>query len=200
MSGSSPRSRWTAQGTPASVYLDYTHGDLKYTWRDGTGWQAEAVDSAGSLGEYTSLALDGTGKPRISYYDSTNDDLKYAWRDGTGWHAETVDSAGNVGMDTFLALDGAGNPRIDYFDYTNGDLKYANGTNVFFVPGGSALPTDTDADGFYDDVNGNNRKDFADVVLYFNQMSSDPRERAGFVLRLQRERPDRFRGRRLALQ
>ena len=26
-------------------------------------------------------------------------------------------------------------------------------------------------DGKYDDVNGNNRLDFADVVLYFNQMS-----------------------------
>ena len=39
------------------------------------------------------------------------------------------------------------------------------------VPGGSASPTDTNYDGKYDDVNGNGRKDFADVVLYFNQMS-----------------------------
>ena len=39
------------------------------------------------------------------------------------------------------------------------------------VPGGTALPTDTDADGLYDDVNGNGRRDFADVVLYFNQMT-----------------------------
>ncbi len=38
------------------------------------------------------------------------------------------------------------------------------------VPGGAALPTDTDGDGLRDDVNGNGRKDFADVVLYFNQM------------------------------
>ena len=33
------------------------------------------------------------------------------------------------------------------------------------------MPTDTDADGKYDDVNGNGRPDFADVILYFNQMS-----------------------------
>ena len=39
------------------------------------------------------------------------------------------------------------------------------------VPGGAGMPTVTDADGTYDDVNGNGRKDFADVVLYFNQMS-----------------------------
>ena len=30
---------------------------------------------------------------------------------------------------------------------------------------------DLDGDGLYDDVNGNGRMDFADVVLYFNQMS-----------------------------
>ena len=42
---------------------------------------------------------------------------------------------------------------------------------VLAVPPGTALPTDTDGDGRYDDVNGNGRKDFADVVLFFNQMS-----------------------------
>ena len=44
-------------------------------------------------------------------------------------------------------------------------------TAVLAVPPGTALPMDTDADGKYDDVNGNGRADFADVVLYFNQMS-----------------------------
>ncbi len=39
------------------------------------------------------------------------------------------------------------------------------------VPGAGSLPTDTNADGLYDDVNGNARADFADVVLYFNQMT-----------------------------
>ena len=41
---------------------------------------------------------------------------------------------------------------------------------VVMVPGGVGLPTDTDGDGVYDDVNGNRRRDFADVVLDFNQM------------------------------
>lgn len=43
-------------------------------------------------------------------------------------------------------------------------------SGVVKVPGGVQIPTDTDADGLYDDVNGNERKDFADVVLFFNQM------------------------------
>jgi PKD repeat protein len=42
---------------------------------------------------------------------------------------------------------------------------------VVAVPGGAGLPADTDGDGVYEDVNGNGRKDFADVVLYFNQMN-----------------------------
>ncbi|NLX49737.1 MAG: S8 family serine peptidase [Methanospirillum sp.] len=39
------------------------------------------------------------------------------------------------------------------------------------VPPSTLSPTDTDTDGLYDDVNGNGREDFADVVLYFNQMT-----------------------------
>ena len=39
------------------------------------------------------------------------------------------------------------------------------------VPGGSAAPRDLNADGVYEDVNGNGRKDFDDVVLAFTQMS-----------------------------
>lgn len=32
------------------------------------------------------------------------------------------------------------------------------------------LPTDPDRDGIFEGLNGNNHCDFADVVLYFNQM------------------------------
>jgi hypothetical protein len=42
---------------------------------------------------------------------------------------------------------------------------------VLAMPGSSARPTDIDGDGLCEDVNGNGRKDFADVVLYFNQMT-----------------------------
>ncbi len=42
---------------------------------------------------------------------------------------------------------------------------------VSLVPGGNGLPTDTNGVGLYDDVNGNGRQDFADVVLFFNQMT-----------------------------
>jgi len=44
------------------------------------------------------------------------------------------------------------------------------GAPVALVPGGTALPGDTNGDGLCDDVNGNGRADFADVVLFFNEM------------------------------
>jgi PKD repeat protein len=45
------------------------------------------------------------------------------------------------------------------------------GAAVAAVPGGAGVPTSTANDGLCDDVNGNGRKDFGDVVLYFNQMA-----------------------------
>jgi PKD repeat protein len=45
------------------------------------------------------------------------------------------------------------------------------GASVAPVVGGSGTPHDPGSDGLYEDVDGNDREDFADVVLYFNQMS-----------------------------
>jgi len=39
------------------------------------------------------------------------------------------------------------------------------------VPPNAQAPTDPDGDGKFEDLNGNLRQDFADVVLYFNQMT-----------------------------
>ncbi|MDN7025302.1 hypothetical protein FGU65_10425 [Methanoculleus sp. FWC-SCC1] len=41
---------------------------------------------------------------------------------------------------------------------------------VIPLPGSTDPPTDPDGDGLYEDLNGNGRLDFADVVVYFEQM------------------------------
>ena len=42
--------------------------------------------------------------------------------------------------------------------------------SVLTIPGQSNPPTDPDGDGLYEDMNGNGRKDFNDVVVFFNNM------------------------------
>ena len=113
-------------GYPHISYFDGTNDDLKYAYKDSSGWHTNTVDYIGYVGRYTSLALDSNDYPHISYYDVTNGDLKYAYQDSGGWHITTVDSIGNVGMWASLALDNSDYPHISYHHYgANGDLKYA---------------------------------------------------------------------------
>jgi hypothetical protein len=123
-------------GHPHISYYDASNGDLKYAHYVGSGgdcgpsnsWHCETLDSAGDVGQYTSLSLDSNGRPCISYYDATDGDLRYAHFDGSSWIIGTVDSVGDVGQYTSLALDGMDRPHISYYDATaaNGDLKYAH--------------------------------------------------------------------------
>jgi hypothetical protein len=131
-------------GNPAISYYDGPNQDLKYVRASdasGTSWGTPVtLDSTGSVGEYTSLAV-VNGNPAISYYDSTNRDLKYVRATTTSgtlvgdWGTPvTLDSIGAVGLYTSLAVVN-GNPAISYYDSTNRDLKYvraatASGTLV----------------------------------------------------------------------
>lgn len=97
------------------------------SWGSGT-----TVDSLGSVGQHTSLAVDGSGRLHVNYLDETNGNLKYATCAGGGacnvaanWQATTVDTSGFVGRFTSLAVDGGGRLHVSYVDDTKQDLKYA---------------------------------------------------------------------------
>jgi hypothetical protein len=116
-------------------YFDpyYDRGDLKYVYRDGTGWHTETVDTAQDDIGWTSLTLDESGYPHISYQGGHLEfvpgfwfyrEMKYAHRDASKWYTETVDTAADLGHYQSLALDANGYPHISHYEYYGGDLRY----------------------------------------------------------------------------
>ena len=115
--------------TVHASYYDTTNGDLKYAYINGASITVTTVDTTGTVGQYTSIALDASTRPHISYYDATNFDLKHASKTGNSWTTEAVDSGGDVGQYTSIVMSSM-NPRVAYYDVTNADLKYAEYTGT----------------------------------------------------------------------
>ena len=116
----------SAEGYVHISYYDGIEGDLKYAYQDASGWHSQTVDSAGSVGSYTSLALAPTAPytPHISYFDATNQHPKYAYLDANGWHSQTVGTGFPAGWYTSLVLDDNGYPHISYYCQYFGSLHY----------------------------------------------------------------------------
>ena len=116
-------------------YYDSTNSDLKYaTCSSGctiaSNWDDVSVDTSGSVGIDTSIAIDSNDAVHISYFDSTNRDLEYATcssgcTTASNWITTSVETTGVVGYYTSIAIDSTDAVHISYFDSTNRDLEYA---------------------------------------------------------------------------
>jgi len=83
------------------------------------------IDSEGSVGAFSSIAVDSRNKVHISYYDESNGNLKYANNTADSWQNCTIDTAGDVGQYTSICVDANDKVHISYHDETSQDLKYA---------------------------------------------------------------------------
>jgi hypothetical protein len=125
-------------GFPIISCYDSTNYDLialKCSIPDCSGGNTRStVDSAGVVGQHTSITIGTDGLPFISYYDSTNSDLKVAKCGNaacsSGNTLSTVDSTGIVGQYTSVTIGADGFPVISYYDGTNGNLKIAKCGNA----------------------------------------------------------------------
>ncbi len=91
-------------------------------------WDITRVDTAGNVGQHTSVVLDGNWETHVAYYDVQQAALKYAHRVLGEWTVETVDDSGDVGQYASIALDWNDRPGISYYDATTGALKVARWT------------------------------------------------------------------------
>jgi hypothetical protein len=127
-------------GNPVISYYDeqlddpVNGGDLKVAKCNNPSCGSatiKTVDSDGSVGRHTSIAIGADGFPVISYWAWTGADLRVAKCHDPACSSlsepptiNTVDSVGEVGWFTSIAI-GDDGPVITYYDNTNDDLKLA---------------------------------------------------------------------------
>jgi len=98
--------------------------ELKYAYKDASGWHIETVESGNIVGGSNSLVLDSANRPHIAYSDNSLQALKVADYTGSKWDISIVDPTG-WGWAASMRIDSLSRFQIAYLDYNSGSLKYA---------------------------------------------------------------------------
>jgi hypothetical protein len=138
-------------GLPVVSYWDETNNDLKVAKCGNaacsSGNTLTAVDTTGSVGQYTSIAISTDGFPVISYWDQTTDDLNVAKCGNASCSASntltSVDTAGTIGQHTSITLGVDGFPVVSYWNSGSSDLKVAKCGNALCSAGNTITSVDT---------------------------------------------------------
>ena len=120
-------------GVDALMVASGKNGNCGYGSAAGE-WQCDTIWTGEGVGQYASLALDGSGNLYIAYYDGANGDLWHATsRSGTNcgpggnsWLCYPVSVANDVGKYTSIYVDNSNDFHIAYYDATTDELKYAH--------------------------------------------------------------------------
>jgi len=167
-------------GFPVISYYDSTNGDLKLVHCQnvvcGPNDPPVTLDSTGTVGLFTSIAIGSDGFPVISYYDSTNGNLKLLHCTNISCSTNsgpiTLDLTGDVGHFTSIAIGSDGFPVISYFDVTNTALKLVHCQNVVCGPNDPPVTLDsTGTVGLYSSIAIGS--DGFPVVIYNDPVNAD---------------------------
>jgi predicted regulator of Ras-like GTPase activity (Roadblock/LC7/MglB family) len=152
-----------ADGLPIISYFDDTSDDLKVAHCGNTACTAgntvTNVDTVGTVGEYTSIAIGSDGLPIISYKDLNSHDLKVTHCGnvacstpcGVGGTTCPVIDGGNTRYSS-ITVGSDGLPLIAYYDVTNTALKVAHCADVACAASTSVSVDNTEYLGQYPSV------------------------------------------------
>jgi len=108
----------------------------------------QTVDETGTVGEFSSLALDVAGRAHIAYYANSGRDLGYsAQQVDDSWISQRPDGKDEVGKHSSIAVDPEGVLRIAYYNASQKNLMLA--TNWFAAIWTVQTVDDTDDVGEY---------------------------------------------------
>ena len=118
--------------------------------QESFGFTLTTVDSAGDVGQQSSIAIGTDGLPVVAYSDDTNDDLKVAHCGNltcTAGNTLTKVDTGEAGLDPSIAIGADGLPVVSYQGNPSGDLKVAHCGNVTCTAGNTLTTVDSDGGG-----------------------------------------------------
>jgi len=161
-----------ADFTPWSVDRTISH--------DGQD-SARSADLWGNWASSSRLSTTVTGPATVSFWWKVSSETNYDFLRFSIDGIESSRISGEKGWTQKQVSIGSGTHTLAWVYEKDG--AYADGSNAGWldqvtvtypvrpISPSVLAPRDLNNDGRYDDVNGNGRKDFADVVLYFNQMT-----------------------------
>jgi hypothetical protein len=137
--------------------------------RNNATWMDNSVIVPSGSKVYYNLTIVNTGNCVLSSVSVSDDGAMATYSmmpAGYVWKLYYSETAGTA-THTNTVLAGGTSPYGNTPIVTDTATYYP----VIPLPGYQHPPTDPDGDGIYEDLNANGRLDFADVVLYFNQMT-----------------------------
>ena len=130
---------------PHIVYAGQTNGDgvedIKYAYKDSSGWHYEKVHDGLNQSAANTIAVDGNSIPHLCYFSLADERLYYAVKSGDSWTKTVLDDKGRSWNDIAVTPEGTA-----HIVYTNDKTEESG--KIYYVTNQEF--NDSDLDGITD--------------------------------------------------
>jgi PKD repeat protein len=143
------------------------NGNVNETWVNSTATTGKVIVPIIPVANFSSNTTEGYAPLDVRFTNLSTDATDFQWNFGDGSENTSVANPEHVFMSTGLF-----DVVLTASNANGSDSKSMtiNVTNFPIFPGCTKPPTDPNNDGIYEDINGNGRIDFKDIVAYYNNM------------------------------